>query len=73
MDGVDRARPPVGGEALQVRLDALDRVGVEEIAEFGLPEEVGKERSVKREGGGPALGDGSVVVVHERSNEIERE
>ena len=55
------------------RSQRLDRLGIEEIAELGLAEEIGKKGTIERQGGGSALRNRCVVVVHERGNEIESE
>ena len=73
MDRVCRASAAFECQPLEVAFDAVNGLGVEEIPELRLPEEIGEERTIERQGGGSSLRDRRVVVVHERRDEVERE
>ena len=64
-DPLRALHPAFGGEALQLELGLLDDARVEQLAQFGAAEQLGEKGRVERQGGGPALGEGRVALVHE--------
>ena len=64
---------PVLGQLLQVALDLGQRLGVEQLAELGLTEQLGEERGVEGEGGGAAFGERAVALVDEGSDVAEEQ
>ena len=58
---------------LQVSFDGRNGVSVEKLPESWLTEKIRKESSVKGERCGSAFSNRSVVFVHERRDEVERE
>ena len=67
-DLLERARLPLGRPPAELRLGAHDRVGVEQVGQLrlaALAEQLGQQRRVERQRGGPALGQRGVAVVEE--------
>ena len=58
-----RARRPVD-QALELGLEVGQHVGVEQVAELLGAEQLAQQVAVERQGGGPALGQRGVALVH---------
>ena len=65
--------PAVLGEPLQLGLDLGQHLGVEQLAQLGATEQLGQQALVEGEGGGAALGEGGVALVHERGDVAEQQ
>ncbi len=61
------------GEALELAFYHIDDVGIEEIAELGVAEQLGQKGAVECQRRRPLLRDRGVVLVHERGDEVEHE
>ena len=61
--GVDRARPSIGGDLLQLAFDLVDGVAIEHVAQFGIAERRLELRVLDRQRLGPPLGQRRVAVV----------
>ena len=64
-DALDVLDPAVLGEPLELPLQLRQDVGVEQLAQLGLAEQLGQQPGVQREGGGPPLGERRVPLVQE--------
>ncbi len=73
MELVGGGDPPIVGQPLQPQLDVGHHLGIKKLAELGLAEQLAQQGPIQREGRGPLLGDGRVVFVHERRDEVEGE
>jgi hypothetical protein len=56
-DALDVLDAAVLGEPLQLPLKLRQHLGVEQLAQLGLAEELGQQPRVQRQGGGAALGE----------------
>ena len=64
VDLVDVAGAAPVDEALQLELEVGEHVGVEQLAQLLGAEQVAQQVAVERQGGGPALGERGVALVH---------
>ena len=58
------AGPPAVDEPLQLELEVGQHVGVDQLAQLLGAEQLAQQVAVEREGGGPALGQRRVALVH---------
>ena len=72
-DAFGVAGAAVLGEPLEFAFQQRQHAGVEQFAQFGFAEEVGEEAGVDGEGGGAALGQRRVALVHELGDVAEQE
>ena len=73
VDCVGGAGALIFAEELEVGFDFRDGDGVEEFAEVGFAEEVGKLRLIDGESGGAAFGERRIAVVDEVADVSEEE
>ena len=73
VDGTGRTGMTIGQQPLQFELDLGHHLRVEQAAQLGLAEQLGQQAAVEGEGGRPALGGRSVVLIHVGGDEVERE
>jgi hypothetical protein len=69
--GIDGAG--VVGESLQLRLDVVERRGVDQVPQLLLPEQLAQEVTVQRQGGRAALRVRRVALVHVRRDVVEQQ
>ena len=70
---VDVAGQPTLDQALQLQLEVGQHVGVDELAQLLGAEQVAQQVAVEREGGGPALGQRRVALVHVHGDPAEQQ
>ena len=58
---------------LEVVFDAGERVGVDQLAQLLLPEQLAQQVAVERQRGGAALGAGGVALVHVGGDVVEQQ
>ena len=73
VDPVGGRRPPVVGQRLEGQLEVGERVGVEQLAQLLLPEQLAQQVAVERQRAGSPLGQGRVAVVHVGGDVVEQE
>ena len=73
VEAVDRPDLALGSEVLELELDRGQDLGGDQFGELPLPEEAAQQVAVESQGGGPALGDGSVGLVEEGGDEGEEQ
>ncbi len=73
VEPLGRGRPAVLGEVLELELDLGDDLGVEQVAELGVAEQLAQEGTIEGERRRALLGDRRVVLVHEGRDEVEHE
>ncbi len=61
------------GEPLELSLQLGQHVGVEQLAQLGLAEQLGQQPGVQRQGGGPPLGERGVPLVQELGDIAEQQ
>ena len=61
------------GAVLQVVFDALQRAGVDQLAQLLLSQQLAQQVAVERQRGGAALGVGGVALVHVRGDVVEQQ
>ncbi len=61
------------GAVLEVRLDLVERAGVDELAQLLLAEQLAQEVAVERQRGGTPLGVRRVALVHVRRDVVEEQ
>ncbi len=72
-DAVSVSRLAVVDEMLQLQFDFGEGVGLEQLAELRIAQQLAQQRAVQSECGSPLLGNGCVVLVHERGDEVEHQ
>src|SRR6185437_5796690 len=72
-DAFDVSRFSLRGKELQLVLDFVDRVGIENLAQLGLPEQLAQERGVEGQRLRPTLGKGRVALVQKRCYVTEKQ
>ena len=72
-DALGVAGPTVGCEALELCLDLDQHLGIEQFAQLGPAEQLGKQTLVEGEGGRATLGDGGVALVDELGDVAEEQ
>ncbi len=72
-DPLDVLDLPVVGQPLQLALQLAEDVGVQQLPKLRLPEQLGQQVGVEREGGGPPLGQRGVALVEELCDVTEQE
>ena len=70
---VARSRLRALGAVLEVGLDALQRVGVDELAQLLLAEQLAQQVAIQRQRGGAPLGVGRVALVHVGRDVVEQQ
>ena len=70
---VARRRPGALGAVLEVVVDGVERVGVDQLAQLLLPEQLAQQVAVERQRGGAALGVRRVALVHVRRDVVEQQ
>ena len=61
------------GAMLEIVLDRRERVEVDELAQLLLSEQLAQQIAIQGQGGGPALGVGSVALVHVGGDVVEEQ
>ena len=73
VDLVQRRRPPVLGERLQAQLEVGQRLGVQQLAQLLLAQQLAQQVAVEGQRAGAALGQRRVAVVHVGGDVVEQE
>ena len=73
MELVRRRRLRSSVRAWRRQLEVRERLGVEQLAELLLAEQLAQEVAVEGQRAGPALGQRRVAVVHVRGHVVEQE
>ena len=73
MDLVDGRRRAILDQRLERQLEIGQGVGVEQLAQLLLAEQLAQQVAVERERAGPALGQRRVAVVHVRRDVVEQQ
>ena len=73
LQGVAVAGPPGLGAVLELRLDLLQRLGVDQLAQLLLAEQLAQQVAVEGERGGAALGVRRVPLVHVGGDVVEEQ
>ena len=73
MDPVEARRLPLVGQRLEAQLEVGQRVGVEQLAQLLLAEQLAQQVAVERQRAGATLGDRRVAVVHVGGDVVEQQ
>lgn len=72
-DALDVLDPPVVRPPLQLALQLGQHLGVQQLAQLGLAQQLGQQPGVQGEGGGAALGERGVALVQELGDIAEQQ
>ena len=73
MELVGSRRPPIVGQRLEAQLEVRQRLGIEQLAQLLLAEQLAEQVAVERQRPGPPLGERGVAVVHVGGDVVEQE
>ena len=72
-DPVERRRPTVVGQRLEAQLEVGQRIGIEQLSQLLLAEQLTEQVAIERQRPGPTLGDRRVAVIHVGGHVVEHQ